>query len=471
MDHLKYISNGYTHVHFFQARVTLTSSTTVSALLRGDIKDDPYYDHDQDMVIKDEPEVSINELEQFVDYKEDEDQTDEQLQCNKCYRTFSYRSVLNLHKCLDDMYPCNMCTKQFSMQKGLMEHRRTHKSDDFVKKKFQCDQCPFGADHEQNLKRHVKNKHEERTYLSCDQCKRKFSSAVSQKNHIKNYHKKHDKPLPPCHYCKATFLDDKILQDHIESHESVRNKDGSLKCIDCDRTFEAIQPLRLHRSMGHGVRQNRKHTCDKCGTSFKNPSSLKRHLREYHATDEDIKEVECLCSGCDTKFESALILELHQRACLKEPKNYSCKKCTLKWSSTESLRKHYAEAHRTIGEICKLCGLCLKENSVSNHMRSTHLKQKECSCDICGKVFSLRTTLRKHILLVHEKDNGTGYLKCQYCNYIETSKAKMDLHLNMKHTKAISFDCEYCGYKGYSKHLLSRHLRLVHKYTKPTTIN
>jgi KRAB domain-containing zinc finger protein len=453
----------------FQARRALrhqSKSETKVTDLHSDvsIKNESSSNDEDRFFIKNEPEVSIeeNSEQMYLDYEPTESTSHDSLQCEKCFRTFPSRGVFNLHKCLNDVYPCNICSDEFGMQKELIEHRRTHIVDEFVNKKFKCDKCPFAANFKYNLKKHIEKKHEERTFLSCDACNRKFSSAKNHAEHIKNFHKKHDKPLPPCHYCKETFHDDKSLQDHIESHESIRNKDGSLKCIDCDRTFETIQNVRLHRSTGHGVKPNFRHTCDKCGTSFRNPSGLKRHLREYHATDEDINAVECNCSGCKTEFESALLLELHQRDCLKEPKNYPCKKCSLQWSSTESIRKHYAEAHRTIGEICQLCGLCLKENSVSNHIKSTHLKQKECSCELCGKVFSLRSTLKKHILLVHKKHTG-GYLKCDFCDYIETSKAKMDLHRNMKHTKAISFDCTYCSFQGFSKTSTARHMKLVHK--------
>jgi KRAB domain-containing zinc finger protein len=457
----------------FQARKALgphRKSDSKATGLQSDVEvkeESSSYDEDS-FFIKDEPEVSIeeDESEQIgLNYSEtDETQLlTDSLQCQKCFRTFPSRSVFNIHKCLNDVYPCNMCSEEFSWQKELTDHRRTHIVDNFVGKKFKCDKCPFAANYKYNLKKHIEKKHEERTFLSCDACNRKFSSAKNHAEHIKHFHKKHDKQLPPCHYCKETLPDEKTLQEHIESHECTKTKDGSLKCIDCDRTFDTIHHVRLHRSTGHGIKSKHfRHTCDKCGTSFRYPVSLKRHLREYHATDEDINAVECNCSGCKIKFETAVILELHQRTCLIEPKNYSCKKCSLQWSSTESIRKHYAEAHRTIGEICVLCGLCLKENSISNHMKSTHLKQKESSCELCGKVFSLRSTLKKHILLVHEKQNG-GYLKCEYCDYIEISQSKMDKHRNMKHTKSISFDCPYCSYQGFSKQRTKQHIRLVHK--------
>jgi hypothetical protein len=435
------------------------------------IKEEECSYDDESIFIKDEPEVSIEEEEeeeeedtdQVLEYDEQERKhTSEPIQCEKCFSTFSCRANMNSHKCLNNTYPCNICSKEFTKRKDILEHRKNHLKDKFVDTKYQCDRCPFGTSFQHNLKRHMAKMHEKRDYLGCPECKRKFTNPVNQQNHIKNYHKKHARVVPPCHYCKATFTDDQSLEKHIESHESIRIEDGMLKCIDCERTFETIQYLRMHRSTVHGAKAPQRHICETCGTSFKNPSSLKLHVVEFHPTDDDIKSIECKCSGCDMQFESAMLLELHQRDCLKEPKTYSCKKCSLKWSSVESIRKHYAEVHRTIGEICKICGLCLKSKSIVNHMKLTHMKQQECACAICGKVFTHQATLTRHMLLIHRQGTG-GILKCAFCDYIEKSQYKIDQHVNMKHTKANSFDCPHCTYTGFSKQTTKRHIRLVHK--------
>ena len=69
-------------------------------------------------------------------------------------------------------------------------------------------------------------------------------------------------------------------------------------------------------------------------------------------------------------------------------------------------------------------------------------KEKKSSnrCNICGSGFSLRSSVRVHILTVH----GAKAFKCKICAKDFTERKSLRRHVATIHEKKRPFKCEFC---------------------------
>jgi hypothetical protein len=213
-------------------------------------------------------------------------------------------------------------------------------------------------------------------------------------------------------------------------------------------------------------------TCEKCGKTFSTPVYLRQHLTMVHPTKTQITELECNCEKCQKKFVTSEELNTHLKFCLEKPlvKNFKCENCEMKnWHSHIALRKHYAEVHHSIWDICDICGVAIKTSkNISLHKKTVHFGIKEFTCDFCGNRFGYKRALQRHLLGVHKYESGKSKrLKCDKCeDYEAVDKEQLKLHNQAIHIKSVKYECNQCNYFGYRKHCLVDHINSVHKKLK-----
>ena len=74
-------------------------------------------------------------------------------------------------------------------------------------------------------------------------------------------------------------------------------------------------------------------------------------------------------------------------------------------------------------------------------------------CDICNKLFSNKSNLRKHIKSVYEKMK----FKCEICDKEFSRKDNLQRHNKAVHSKSIAFKCTVCERKFSRKENLLAH--------------
>ena len=79
-------------------------------------------------------------------------------------------------------------------------------------------------------------------------------------------------------------------------------------------------------------------------------------------------------------------------------------------------------------------------------------KKNGFKCDTCGKIYSVRKTLKIHIRVVHEKSEQ---VKCDICHLVLSSKSTLKFHMKAKHEKSKSYKCKLCdksrsGHRSFS---------------------
>ena len=176
------------------------------------------------------------------------------------------------------------------------------------------------------------------------------------------------------------------------------------------------QALVTHKAVAHGIHESENNefqkSCDLCNKIFDSENDLQKHWNQDHTILEKIQTVTSICHNCNIEFKSASELNCHQINCLSNNiiKYFKCDICTnnneeINWHSSNSLRKHIAEFHNLVLNICEICGQKFNfKYQIEEHKKSVHEESEIRSfvCNYCGKVLATKTTLNGHIGRMHE---------------------------------------------------------------------
>ena len=137
--------------------------------------------------------------------------------------------------------------------------------------KFKCDQCDVFVKNEQNLKRHIQNKHEGIKY-SCDQCDYKATQSTDIKRH-KQY--KHEGIKIACEECEYQATTTGSLKLHVDAkHRGIK-----YPCHLCDLKASTPASLNLHIETRHS---DKRFQCEFCDFMCKSKFILKKHKQQKH---------------------------------------------------------------------------------------------------------------------------------------------------------------------------------------------
>lgn len=92
-----------------------------------------------------------------------------------------------------------------------------------------------------------------------------------------------------------------------------------------------------------------------------------------------------------------------------------CDYCGKKFKTPYNLNAHRIHVHmamKTPRLQCKLCGIWINENYLSNHVNRLHNTDTDETCSICSKVLNCKMSLKKHMKSVH----GVRKHACSFCD-------------------------------------------------------
>ena len=102
------------------------------------------------------------------------------------------------------------------------------------------------------------------------------------------------------------------------------------------------------------------------------------------------KEISINCEVCGVKFCGKAVLMRHFTAIHTGIKSYTCDVCQGVYPSEYRLKVHYNLHSKEIEFRCNLCEkVFYLRSSLMTHMEQAHLKSdKEHRCDVCDKTYA-----------------------------------------------------------------------------------
>ncbi|KAJ8903500.1 hypothetical protein NDN08_004606 [Rhodosorus marinus] len=110
--------------------------------------------------------------------------------------------------------------------------------------------------------------------------------------------------------------------------------------------------------------------------------------------------------------------------------------------------------------LCPQCGRTFsRKYELQRHISAVHYNVKNHICPICDKAFALKQNLSSHVSEVHEKKRDS---ECDECGQLFSTKYKLKRHIRSVHLKERPHGCNECGSSYFQQSDLRRHIVLKH---------
>ncbi|XP_029923965.1 PR domain zinc finger protein 15 isoform X2 [Myripristis murdjan] len=228
---------------------------------------------------------------------------------------------------------------------------------------------------------------------------------------LKRHKTREHKRVYRCTLCNKVFQNSSNLNRHIRSHG-----DKLFKCDECDKLFSRKESLKQHISYKHSKNVpdlEYKYKCNICEKSFRLENALK-----FHNCRTDDKTFQC--DICSRFFSTNSNLSKHKKK--HGEKLYSCEICNKMFYRKDVMQEH----HRRHGVGPKHMK---REELEANGEEGTKYKKEPSPCPICGKVFSCRSNMNKHLLT-----HGDKKYTCEICGrkFFRVDVLRDHIHVHFK---------------------------------------
>lgn len=134
--------------------------------------------------------------------------------------------------------------------------------------------------------------------------------------------------------------------------------------------------------------------------------------------------------------------------------------CNITFSTRELFLDHRLRTHKSSDTYeCDICGKTFKtRTNMSAHVNS-HTKTKVYKCDVCEKEFHNRGVIIKHLRLHTEIPCATARYICDACGHVVNDVTSLKWHIINIHQKLKLFKCDQCPKEYASNKNLKIHYR------------
>lgn len=232
-------------------------------------------------------------------------------------------------------------------------------------------------------------------------------------------------------------------------------------------------------------KKKRKYKCKICPAEFTSTLYFSQHL-ESHDKYYSVVALENVttisqsgkpfqCKFCGEEFESDDEAYNHMKDVHLQTLPYQCRICDSKLASRTSMRYHLLSHSGNKSYQCHVCSRTYGYLGALNRHLKIH-KSKDILCQLCGKLFSTKSSLGQHHIRVHSKTLVKSHA-CEVCGKRFDRLSKLSLHRTI-HSKDKNLLCDICGKTFKHEWLLKNHSKLncgdkvekeLKRVCKPTT--
>ena len=265
--------------------------------------------------------------------------------------------------------------------------------DEGKKPSYECEICDQKCTTKQGLTQHVLAVHEIKKPYACPHCDRKFAAKSTLKGHIYNVHeRKITEPNLMSQSDVLKFLEAKPYKKKLKSCESKpQNLANNLLELKTNKKSKCGSKNATEASL---IR------CQFCDEVFGNQNILKNHIRNIH---EEVKNNSSNRSSfCEKDFATQRTLLRHISSVHEKKKPHACPQCKATFAAKNNLKQHIYNVHEKERPEPKV----MSQSEVLKYLEAKSSKKSKThkfQCEICDKVFPLKTTLENHIQKIHEE--------------------------------------------------------------------
>ena len=395
------------------------------------------------------------------------------LRCDKCPDIFGTQEELDEHVTEGHVnstgHTCPLCPKWYPT--GQKHRLSLHIRKDHPHQAHNCDQCKFACLSDEELEKHVKNRHKpvEVPGHICPLCSKGYPSTQRYRlyRHIREWHATEARN---CDKCGFSWVSEEELREHVERrHESMQER---VQCNLCDVSFAAKRRYMMsqHIATEHADVAIK---CSKCKFVCASEEEMEMHLERHKRSQKQKGEKMIKCDLCGQLVSAAKSQSMrdHIRANhLYEA--LKCQECAFLCLSREEFDQHVKNRH-SVRIKCSLCGEefpITKMFGLSEHVKANH-PERAVKCQECDFAFATEDDMQSHVRRYHPKEarkkraQTTELVICTICG-VELNKMRLKLHMIRKHGQESKFTCRHCG-KGFTAGYLLRAHEFSHNSVQP----